>query len=261
MDNVTSAVLAFSVARKLRTAYSGSAIRVRRSSDDTEQDIGFVANALDTAALLAFCGAGDGFIVTRYDQSGHASAQNLTQAVASAQTQIVASGAVITRGGKPYALAGNDDFEQVAASWATRPSAAYCCYAVQSEVGSSLLSAGTINGGTYGSIGVNGDTASFKAAGQQPNLAVYVNGSLVAAAAGATRDTVHDSVSIGVPVIYRDHNINLALANWDAYRTAYSTPTSFPMFDTEAERIIITDAAEVAALESNMAAFYGVTLA
>jgi len=37
--------------RKLRSAYTGSAIRVRRSSDSTEQDIGFVNNELDTVSL------------------------------------------------------------------------------------------------------------------------------------------------------------------------------------------------------------------
>src|SRR5210317_1231364 len=34
-------------------------IRVRRSSDDTEQDIGFSSNALDTSSLTNFVGAND----------------------------------------------------------------------------------------------------------------------------------------------------------------------------------------------------------
>ena len=41
--------------RKVKSDYDESAIRVRRSSDDTEQDIGFDANGdLDTAALTTF---------------------------------------------------------------------------------------------------------------------------------------------------------------------------------------------------------------
>ncbi len=108
LDNVTSAVLAFSVSRKLRTAYTGSAIRVRRSSDDAEQDIGFSGNDLDTASLESFCGAGDGFLVTKYDAAG--TANNATSAIAAEQPQIVSVGSVITVNGKPAAdYDGTDD--------------------------------------------------------------------------------------------------------------------------------------------------------
>jgi hypothetical protein len=81
----------------LRTAYTGSAIRVRRSSDNTEQNIGFDVNGnLDTVALLAFCGVGNGFVTTWYDQSGNA--RNATQATAANQPTIVNSGVVLTDG-------------------------------------------------------------------------------------------------------------------------------------------------------------------
>ena len=54
LDLFPNAAAAYSL-RKLRAAYSGSAVRVRRSSDNTEQDIGFDANGdLDSTALLAF---------------------------------------------------------------------------------------------------------------------------------------------------------------------------------------------------------------
>jgi hypothetical protein len=55
LDLYPSAAVAYSL-RKLRTAYSGNAIRVRRSSDNTEQDIGFVGNELDTTTMLDFVG-------------------------------------------------------------------------------------------------------------------------------------------------------------------------------------------------------------
>jgi hypothetical protein len=83
--------------RKLRTAYTGSAIRVRRSSDNAEQDIGFSGGELDTASLLSFVGANNGFITTWYDQQG---SNNAVQATLSAQPQIVASGSLITKGTK-----------------------------------------------------------------------------------------------------------------------------------------------------------------
>jgi hypothetical protein len=86
--------------RRLYASWTGSAIRVRRSSDDAEADIGFTANGdLNTTALLAFCGSGDGFVTTWYDQSvnGH----HATQTTAANQPQIVSNGAIITEGGRP----------------------------------------------------------------------------------------------------------------------------------------------------------------
>jgi hypothetical protein len=98
LDTYPNAAAAYSL-RKLRTAYAGSAIRVRRSSDNTEQNIGFVAGELDTVSLLAFCGVGNGFITTWYDQSGNA--KNATQTTAANQPQIVSSGSVVTQNSKP----------------------------------------------------------------------------------------------------------------------------------------------------------------
>ena len=97
LDTYPSAA-AYSV-RKLRNSYTGSAIRVRRSSDNTEQDIGFNGIDLDTSALTTFVGANDGFVTTFYDQSGNA--RNATQATAANQPQIVVSGSVLTQGSKP----------------------------------------------------------------------------------------------------------------------------------------------------------------
>lgn len=82
--------------RKLRTAYSGACLRVRRSSDSTEQDIGFSGGKLDTAALLSFVGAGDGFVTTWYDQSGNG--RDATQATAAKQMYVVQAGATVAFG-------------------------------------------------------------------------------------------------------------------------------------------------------------------
>lgn len=97
LDTYPNAAAAYSL-RQLRSAYTGNAIRVRRSSDNTEQDFGFVSNVLDTASLLTFCGAGNGFVTTWYDQSGNAN--NGVQTTAANQPQIVSSGAMVTVNGK-----------------------------------------------------------------------------------------------------------------------------------------------------------------
>ena len=92
LDTITATVKGAYALRKLRAGYAGSAIRVRRSSDSTERDIGFVSGSLDTASLLAFCGSGDGLVSKWYDQSGLA--QDTVQAVAAQQPKIVSAGAV-----------------------------------------------------------------------------------------------------------------------------------------------------------------------
>jgi hypothetical protein len=108
LDVYSGAAAAYSL-RRLRTAYTGSAIEVRRTNNDVA-DIGFTSTGeLDTAALLAFTGTGaldNGFVTKWYDQSGNGN--NATQSTAADQSQIVSSGSVITEGGKPC-LQYNDD--------------------------------------------------------------------------------------------------------------------------------------------------------
>jgi len=99
LDIYTNSAVAYSL-RKLRNGYVGNAIRVRRSSDNVEQDIAFDTNgALDTVSLLAFVGAGNGFVTTWYDQSGNG--YNAYQSTAINQPLIVSSGSLTTNGGKP----------------------------------------------------------------------------------------------------------------------------------------------------------------
>ena len=99
LDNYPGASVAYSL-RKVRTAYTGSAIRVRRSSDNTEQDIAFDSNGnLNTTSLLAFVGSGSGYVVKWYDQSGNNN--SLFKTSATNQPRIVNAGVVETIGGKP----------------------------------------------------------------------------------------------------------------------------------------------------------------
>jgi hypothetical protein len=100
LDTYSGATVAYSAARRLATAYTGSLIRVRRSSDNAEQNIGYdINNVLDEAALTSFVGANDGFVTTWYDQSGNA--KNLTQSTAINQPKIVNSGSIYFVNSKP----------------------------------------------------------------------------------------------------------------------------------------------------------------
>lgn len=99
LDTVTGSAVAYSL-RRLRTAHAGAAIRVRRSGDSAQLDIGFTPlGQLDTVALLAHCGGNTGHIVTWYDQSGNG--RNMGQGLTARQPPIVASGSIITSGGLP----------------------------------------------------------------------------------------------------------------------------------------------------------------
>jgi hypothetical protein len=100
LDLYPNAAAAYSL-RLLRQEYTGSAIEVRRASDNSTQDIGFVNNELDVATLESFCSGTNGFVTTWYDQSGSIPINNATQITAINQPQIVSSGSVFLENGKP----------------------------------------------------------------------------------------------------------------------------------------------------------------
>jgi hypothetical protein len=96
LDAYGGAAAAYSL-RRLSANYTGPVVRVRRSSDNTEQD--FTATQVTDGTLTTFCGAGNGFVRTWYDQSGNA--QNLGQSTTANQPQIVAAGSLIVKGTRP----------------------------------------------------------------------------------------------------------------------------------------------------------------
>ena len=100
----TNVLMAYSF-RKLSSAYAGSAVRVRRTSDNTEQDIGFDASGnLDTSTLTTFLGSSDGFITKWYDQSGNS--RDGSQTLASRQIRIATAGVIVTKNSLPTTQGG-----------------------------------------------------------------------------------------------------------------------------------------------------------
>jgi hypothetical protein len=102
------AVVIYSL-RKLRYDYTGPSIRVRRDSDNSEQDIYFDGwGRLDEVSLLSFVGTGgsnNGFVSKFYEQvSGTIEA---VQTAAAYQPQIVDSGSVIKKNGRPHFYVNN----------------------------------------------------------------------------------------------------------------------------------------------------------
>jgi hypothetical protein len=112
--------------RKL-TPLSSNCIRVRRSSDNTEQNIGFISNtpnaSIDTTSLLSFVGAGDGYIVTWYDQSTNA--RDLTQSTITNQPNIVSGGVLRELNSKPSIFFDGNDRLITAFSLQNQPNTIY----------------------------------------------------------------------------------------------------------------------------------------
>jgi hypothetical protein len=153
LDTYSGASVAYSL-RQLSSTYTGSAIRVRRSSDNAEQDINFVGGDLDTSSLLTFCGAGNGFVTTWYDQSGNTN--NATQSTVARQAQIVSSGAVIT----------DPNTSKISTTWTDD------CYVLTNGINPNTryLSMGVLNRTSSGNIVTSiGVAATFAGVnGQQP---------------------------------------------------------------------------------------------
>lgn len=98
LDSISIPHRALSLRRTL-TSYTGPLIRVRRT-DGAEQDITAASDgSLDTAALTAFVGSGDGTVATWYDQSGQG--RHLSAVDVAAQPRIVSAGVLETMMGKP----------------------------------------------------------------------------------------------------------------------------------------------------------------
>lgn len=99
LDGLPSISAAFSV-RRLASSYTGPILRVRRSSDNSEQNIGYDASGnLDTVSLTSFCGSGSCFIRTWYDQSGNG--DDAVQTTPSRQPRIVNAGTIETLNARP----------------------------------------------------------------------------------------------------------------------------------------------------------------
>lgn len=86
--------------RKLRSVYNGAALRIRRSNDNLETNIGFDANGhLDTAAIKTFTGVNDAFVTTWFDQSGNN--RNFIQNTLANQPRIILAGVIDRKNGQP----------------------------------------------------------------------------------------------------------------------------------------------------------------
>jgi hypothetical protein len=103
--------MAYSLRRLSSTATN--CIRVRRSNDNAEQDIGFTGTqpnaSVDTSAITSFVGANDGFIVTWYNQG---SLGNASQSTGAKQPRIVSGGTIDQLNSLPVVKNPNNNVER-----------------------------------------------------------------------------------------------------------------------------------------------------
>jgi len=107
LDAYGGAHAAYSL-RKLNSDYTGAAIRVRRSNDSEELDIGFDSDGnLDIAACDAFFNGSNLTVKKWYDQSGNGN--DVTQSTNSAQPLLYNTSGLIPLDGRPaLRFVGND---------------------------------------------------------------------------------------------------------------------------------------------------------
>jgi hypothetical protein len=190
LDDYPDAEAAYSL-RLLRSAYTGDAIRVRRTNLD-EMDIGFDSSGeLDTAALLSFTGTGaldNGFITTWYDQSGNGN--DATQTTALIQPIIVSSGVIVRTSGNILAIDCNEK-QMSNTQTNTFPQATFVAQEVSStgSTATFVLAFGTISAGEFFSAASNGN-ASLPYQGVGVPIYFVNNNSIT-----ATRDSLFDNTA------------------------------------------------------------------
>ncbi len=257
LDLYPSALVAFSL-RKLRTAYAGKCIRVRRSSDSEESDFGFVNNVLDTSSLLAFVGAGNGLVTTWYDQTTNA--RNAVQATAGLQAAIVISGTLQTLNTLPaIKFDGTDD--RFATSSVSMSGALLCTLVGQS--------AGATDKYYFDGLGANNRFAMYSATS---NSIYQVFSSSNAGASttfnSSTKATAGNHVILSVlkngasSALYENGSAKGTGALTTDGFTGLTIGSRFNGANANADRfqefVIFPSSVDRAAVESNINDFYGV---
>lgn len=247
LDLYPGAAAAFSV-RKLRTSYTGSAIRVRRSSDNAEQDIGFSGGNLDTTSLTSFCGAGNGFVTTWYDQSGNG--KNASNPIAVQQPQIVLNGNINLENNKP---AMKPTALNVNLQFAINLSSTTNIFHVDSrgntQSGYYINNQGSNNGEYYWYQVYNSSGTTLQNNSGTPTY--YVNGNQFT---GTTQGDAYNFNGMNQNIL---SVINANLSSWTNYCFQYFAANTYNFFQ---ERIIYTtnQSTNRTGIESNINTYYGI---
>ena len=191
LDSLSATAASFSV-RRLRGGYTGALLRVRRSTDNAQQDIGAtVAGNLDTAALSSFCGAASCYVSAWFDQSGNA--RDAAQATSANQPRIVNAGSIDMAGGRPSLIwpsVANSTLLLTAAQFTIAAVSVVTQYGSGTQTGWIGSYAGLFGGGIVAPPAFLGAAAAGQSVfyiGQGPVFDKWArNGAQLAASGGAT---------------------------------------------------------------------------
>ena len=258
LDIYPGAEVAYSF-RKLRANYTGQCIRVRRSSDNVESDIGFNGNYLATDALLSFIGSVDGHIVRKYDQSLNGFPWEQTNSTQ--QPRIVVAG-VLTRDinnnigmksvnnerlGVTIPLPSGKTSPVLSTDFNVISNTTSIYYAIAIDIYSDQ--------GTYWGAGQSGISSSIIDV-NVGNPIYYVNSNLFT---GTTRGNIYNLTSGGNVKIFTAKELTLELPI--NINSAHSS-SSVPALEFWYEKILYLEDLDTATrqgIENNIIAYYNIT--
>lgn len=224
LDGYTTNLVALYGTVRMLSSYAGSAIKVRRSSDSTLQDIGFNADgSFDATSYLAFIGGGNGFAHTVYDQSGNS--RNQVQATAAAQPQIGVDG-----NGNYYLYAPGAGFSTTKmlctglsivctdfTFWAVARTAAYALSTISTRDNAAIKERSVNN---YGSLigpifqdSATGTVASIGSLGTNPYSTIWSAGS----GGNKLSNRLTTTTGTRTPVAFTINELNLGVAAGGAF--------------------------------------------
>jgi hypothetical protein len=247
---------AYSLRRLSSTATN--CIRVRRSSDNAEQDIGFVGSAadsaIDTTDLLTFVGAGnDGFVTTWYDQSTNG--RNATQTTAGNQPRIVNSGSVITENSNPAMEMVNSSGQLLTATIPQTTQSSFITYRNKTSGNDSTFVipfCSTNDGGIF--HGVKSQFGGTSPNGDYGTPSYYKNGNLISS---PTRGTLFTEFVTDIMVLAE----TIGGGNSGSLARQWQYPVAGLFSNTIVSEVIIFDSdksSDRTAIETNIDDYYNV---
>ena len=230
LNTYNNATVAVGLVR-LDKNYAGSCIRVRRSSDNAVQDIGFSGDSLDTSALTSFLGANHGYVTTWYDQSGNGN--DLTETKTSLLPIIATSGTIETSGGLPaIKQSGNKRLKVSKLSGATMSATSTVFGVAKNTANKRIFLSAEISA-------VDGYVGAAESGRGDPSYAVagtpttYVNNSAI----GSTMGNLYTATNLSQSILAFE---NCDLSAWSHYVTDYFH-SSYEGYDFIQALVIFTD--------------------
>jgi hypothetical protein len=249
LDSFPGAAAAYSL-RNLVGTSNPNVVRVRRSSDNTEQD--FTAAQVTNGSLATFCGAGDGFVRTWYDQSGNG--RNATQATTTKQPALVSSGSVVLQGTKPAFTFDDNVSKSLEITGLTSQNRLDAFVVKNSTSAAHITFTGTDGAGNFSWVAQQGDSSiqTNQWAPVSGSAALRANGSLITP---ATRNDVYTALN-GYKI---ETTLNGGTVAWPAFRICgYTSAFAFGGTMQEVLIYLSDQTANRAAIETNINAHYAI---